>query len=108
MVGWRLQKAIDCIQANLAGDLPLSQLAAAAGFSPSHFARAFKAAVGEPPHRYMIRLRIERARHLLEHTRLPIIEVGYQCGFEQTTHFATMFRKVTGLSPRAYRAARRS
>ncbi len=106
MVGWRLRKALDCMQANLAEDLPLTRLAAAAGLSPSHFARAFRAAVGHPPHRYMILLRIERARHLLEHTRLPVIEVGYRCGFEQTTHFATMFRQVTGLSPRAYRAAR--
>lgn len=106
MVSWRLRKAIDCMHANLAVDLPLSQLAAEAGLSPSHFARAFRAAVGEPPHRHMIRLRIERARHLLEHTRLPVIEIGYRCGFEQTTHFATMFRKLTGFSPRAYRAAR--
>ena len=107
MVDWRLRKAIDCMHARLAEDLPLSELAASAGLSPSHFARAFRAAVGEPPHRYMIRLRVERARHLLEHTPLPVIEVGFRCGFEQTTHFATMFRKVTGLSPRAYRAARR-
>ncbi len=94
------------MQANLADDLPLSRLAAAAGLSPSHFARAFRAAVGQPPHRYMVRLRIERARQLLEQTRLPVTEVASRCGFEQTTHFATMFRKVTGQSPRAYRAAR--
>ena len=106
MVDWRLRKAIDFMHANLAKDLNLSQLAATAGLSPSHFARAFRAAVGEPPHRHMIRLRIEQARHLLEHTQLPVIEIGYRCGFEQTTHFATMFRKFTGLSPRAYRAAR--
>ena len=78
----------------------------ASGLSPSHFARAFRAAMGEPPHRYLVRLRIKMARELLEHTRLPVIEVGLRCGFEQTTHFATMFRKMTGLSPRAYRAAR--
>ena len=56
--------------------------------------------------RYLIRLRIDHARHMLEHTRLPVIEVGLRCGFAQTTHFATMFRKITGLCPRAYRAAR--
>ena len=106
MVGWRLRRTIEYMQANLAENLPLPQLAAAAGLSPSHFTRAFRAAVGEPPHRYLIRLRVEQARNLLEHTRLPIIEISLRCGFEQTTHFATMFRKTTGLSPRAYRAAR--
>ena len=106
LVGWRLRRAVEHMHAHLAENLPLAQLAAAAGLSPSHFARAFRAATGEPPHRYLVRLRVDRARHLLEHTRLPVIEVGLRCGFEQTTHFATMFRKVTGLSPRAYRAAR--
>lgn len=106
MVGWRLRRTIEYMQANLAENLPLAQLAAAAELSPSHFTRAFRAAVGEPPHRYLIRLRVEQARDLLEHTRLPIIEISLRCGFEQTTHFATMFRKTTGLSPRAYRAAR--
>ena len=106
MVGWRLRRATEYMQGNLAENLSLAQLAAVAGLSPSHFARAFRAAIGEPPHRYLIRLRMERARILLEHTRLPIIEVGLRCGFAQTAHFATMFRKTTGLTPRAYRAAR--
>ncbi len=76
------------------------------GLSPSHFARAFRGATGEAPHRYLIRLRVEAAGHLLEQTRLPIIDVGLRCGFTQASHFATTFRKATGLSPRAYRAAR--
>ena len=46
-------------------------------------------------------------RPLLEQTRLPIIDVGLRCGFTQASHFATTFRKAMGLSPRAYRAARR-
>ena len=106
MVGWRLRRALDYMQANLSENLSLAQLAAVAELSPSHFVRAFRLATGEPPHRYLIRLRMEQARHLLEHTRLPVIEIGLRCGFEQTTHFATAFRKTTGLSPRAYRTAR--
>ena len=107
MVDCRLRRALECIHASLAEDLPLSRLAAAAGLSPSHFARSFRAAVGQSPHRYVIHLRVERARGLLEDTRMPVVEVGIRCGFAQITHFATMFRKVTGLSPRAYRASRR-
>ena len=106
LIGWRLCRATDYMHAHIAEDIPLVRLAAAAGLSPSHFARAFRAATGEPPHRYLTRLRIEAASHLLEQTRLPIIDVGLRCGFAQASHFATMFRKATGLSPRAYRAAR--
>ena len=106
LVAWRLRRAMEYMHSNLAENLSLSELAAATNLSPSHFARAFRATTGEPPHRYLVRLRIDHARHLLEHTRLPVIEIGVRCGFAQTTHFATMFRKITGLCPRAYRAAR--
>ena len=106
LVGWRLKRAIDHMREHIAENLSLDSLAKVAGLNPSHFARAFRAATGEPPHRYLIQLRIDKARELLEHTRLPIIQVAFQCGFEQNTHFATMFRKTAGMSPRAYRAAR--
>ena len=104
--GWRLRRAIEHMRSNLAEDLSLASLAAVAGLGPTQFARAFRHATGDPPHRYLIRLRVEEARQLLEHTKLSIIEVALQCGFEQPSHFATMFRKLTGLSPSAYRKAR--
>ena len=106
MAGWRLRWVVEHMHANPTEDLPLTQLAAVGGLSPSQFARAFRTATGEPPHRYLVRLRIERACDLLERTMLPVIEVGLRCGFEQPNPFATMFRKLMGLSPRAYRAAR--
>ena len=91
------------MKANLADPLPLTRLATVGGTSPSQFARAFRKATGESPHRYLIRLRIDQARNLLEHTALKVIEVGLSCGFEQPSHFATTFRQLTGLTPRAYR-----
>ena len=106
LVGWRLRRALDHMNEHIDENLPLTRLAAASGLSPSHFARAFRVAMGEPPHRYLIRLRIDKARVLLETIRMPKIEVGLRCGFEQTSHFATTFRKETGMSPRAHRSAR--
>lgn len=106
LIGWRLRRATDFMHVHMAEDIPLARLAVEAGLSPSHFARAFRAATGEPPHRYLTQLRIEAAGCLLEQTRLPIIDVGLRCGFTQASHFSTTFRKATGLSPRAYRAAR--
>lgn len=106
MVGWRLRRVLEHMEAHLTEDLPLAQLAMVSGIGASQFARAFRAATGEPPHRYLVRLRVERACGLLERTRLAVTEVGLRCGFEQPSHFATLFRKHTGLSPRAYRTAR--
>ncbi|WP_339539540.1 helix-turn-helix domain-containing protein [Pseudomonas sp. RA_15y_Pfl2_54] len=103
----RLQCVINHMQTHMDEPLPLSSLADLSGLSPSQFARTFRAVVGKPPHGYLLDLRIDRARNLLENTDLPVIEVGMQCGFEQPNHFATMFKKINGLSPRAWRIARR-
>ena len=105
--GGRLQRVVDHMQVHLDEHLPLSSLVNMSGLSPSQFARAFRATMGKPPHGYLLSLRLERARALLEQTDLPVVEVGMRCGFTQPAHFATMFKKVVGLSPREWRAARR-
>ena len=102
----RLRRVVEHMRTHLDEDLPLAELARLSGLSQSQFARAFRDAVGEPPHRYLVRLRIERGCHLLQSTRMSVIEIGMACGFQQSTHFATMFRKLTGLGPYAWRVAR--
>lgn len=104
----RVQRAIKQMRQCLDQELPLSRLAGAAGLSSSQFVRAFRDATGVPPHRYLRGLRIAKARELLEQTDRPVIEVALDCGFGQPGHFATAFREATGLSPRAWRQARRS
>ena len=104
----RIQRVIEQMRSCLDENLSLAQLAAAGGLSPSQLVRTFRGATGQPPHRYLRALRIEKARELLEQTELPVTEIGLRCGFEQPSHFATAFRTTTGLSPRAWRQARRS
>ena len=104
----RLQRVIEQMRSSLDEDLPLGRLAETSGLSPSHFVRAFRDATGQPPHRYLVGLRVERARALLEQTDMPVTLIGVRCGFEQPSHFATSFRAKTGFSPRAWRQARRS
>lgn len=104
----RVRRVVDHMRAHVDEALSLARLAQVGGLSPSRFVRAFREATGEPPHRFLIGLRVEKARELLEHTDLPVIEVGLRCGFEQPSHFATMFRKATGLTPRAWRRERRA
>ena len=108
LVGWRLRRAEDFMRDHLAEAITVAELAGECGLSGSHFTRAFRIATGRSPHQYFIRLRLEQARELLEHSEVSIIQVGLLCGFEQPAHFAFSFRKAFGLSPRAWRIERRS
>ena len=100
-----LQRVIEFVHANLESPLSLSQLALISGMSPSQFARSFRQATGVSPLRYVTEIRMDLARDLLENSRLPIIQIGLQCGFDRPSHFATTFRKCVGMNPRAWRSA---
>jgi AraC family transcriptional regulator len=105
LAGYRLRRATEFIEESLADDLSLAEIARAADLSPYHFARAFKQSTGLTPLRYLMERRIERARHLLADTELPIVEVSYKVGFKSQSHFTTIFRRLTATTPRAYRKA---
>lgn len=91
------------VEAHLGDNFTVADMAAIAHFSPAHFARAFKSTVGQPPHRYVMQQRIEKAKQLLAITRLPITEVGLSVGFQNKSHFAAQFHKFVGVSPKVYR-----
>jgi AraC family transcriptional regulator len=95
------------MQVHLAEPISLAQIAAVSGLSPSHFARRFKAANGMPPHRYLMQLRVERAKRLLQYNN-AIAEVALRCGFAHQEHLTRVFRRVTGLTPALYRRTLRS
>ncbi len=104
LVDWRLQRVIDHIEKHLAEDIPLSRLAALAGLSEHHFAAAFRQTIGGPPYRYVIKRRIAQAQLMLRSDRtVSVITVARALGFTTGTHFATVFRKITGMTPTAYR-----
>ncbi len=85
-------------------DWPVARLAAVSGVCEAHFARSFKQAYGVPPHRYLLTLRLERAKTLLAGTELAITEVAFACGWKSLGTFGRTFRDVVGHSPGAYRA----
>ena len=108
IVPLRLRRVVDMMRSCMDEELTLGRLAATAGLSPSHFARAFRHATGQSPHRYLVALRIEHAQQLLETSELPGTDIALRCGFEGSSHFATAFRKATEHSPRAWRHLRRA
>ncbi len=103
----RLHRIIDYIEAHLGEDLSLLTLAAEAGVSPAHLARAFKRAMGGSVHRYLLRRRVEWAAALLVSTELTIAEIALETGFSSQAHLTTAFRHQYGTTPAAYRRDRR-
>ena len=83
--------------------LTLLDLSAVVHMSPYHFTRLFKQNTGVPPHRFVLRQRISRASALLREPQLSIREVGRLVGFRTPSHFPTAFRRMTGITPSAYR-----
>jgi AraC family transcriptional regulator len=101
--GRKLHQATEFIEENIERDLGITEIANAVDLSPFHFARSFKQATGVSPHQYLVKSRIERAKSLLARSELPIVEVGLKVGFKNQSHFTTIFRKITSLTPGAYR-----
>jgi AraC family transcriptional regulator of arabinose operon len=101
----RLGAAIGFALARLERPLVVAELARAAGCSPSRFAHLFTAQLGLPPLAWLERSRIERAREQLLISGRAIAEIGRGCGYGDPTWFARVFRRHTGLTPRAYRQA---
>ncbi len=101
--GLKLQQVKDFIEDNLAEKLTISDMAAVVHMSQFHFARVFKAATGESPHRYVTQRRMERAKVLLNVTKFPVAEIAYRVGFYNPSHFTSQFRKLMGMTPKKYR-----
>ena len=99
---YQLDRAIDFVHGHLAEDISLESLAGAAGLSPFHFARLFKRSTGLSPHQYVLRCRVERARGLLMRSKSSIAEVAVDVGFCDQSHLAAHFKRVYGVSPKAF------
>lgn len=100
---WQARRAIEYMEANLASDISLDEIAASVALSPYHFARAFRTTVGLPPHRYLTRLRIERASIMLRETTLRVSDIAALVGYGTHQAFARAFRRELGASPAAWR-----
>lgn len=103
LASWQCKAVCDYIEANLNQDISLAELAAIVRLSPYHFCRAFKEAVGTPPHRYQMSRRIARAKTLLADSALSISDVAGAVGYGSASRFSSLFRRLTGHSPRVFR-----
>jgi AraC family transcriptional regulator len=99
----KLRRVIERMNADLDTDLDLKTIAAESGYSRNHFLRMFRAATECTPHRYFLRMRIEKAQSLMKDQSLRIIDIAESCGFTSQSQFSRVFRRVIGVTPRQYR-----
>jgi len=99
----RLLTIIEIMEANVAEPVSLAQISQSTGISRRHIERLFRHHLGRSPARYYLEVRLERARRLLRHSNLPIIEVAVASGFVSASHFSKRYREYFGRSPQTDR-----
>ena len=97
----KLKQVLEFLEANLERNPGLAELSAVAGFGISHFKVLFRRSTGMPPHQYLLRRRVERARQLLQQGRLSASQIALETGFAHQSHMARCMRRLLGVSPSA-------
>ncbi|MBW4579468.1 MAG: AraC family transcriptional regulator [Tildeniella nuda ZEHNDER 1965/U140] len=83
-------------------NLKLSDLSAIAQLSPYHFLRLFKQQMKVTPHQYILRCRVEQAKHLLQHSQLSLAEIAVRVGFCDQSHLTRSFKHIFGVTPNQF------
>jgi AraC-like DNA-binding protein len=103
----RLIRARDLLAANPGNRVSLDDAAREACLSPFHFQRLFSRTFGESPHDLLTRLRMERARQLLEAGEMPVTDICLEIGYVSLSTFSRRFAERVGRSPSEYRQTAR-
>ena len=98
---------IELMEANLSEPLSLIEIADHVGLSRRQIERLFRQEMGRSPARYYLEIRLDRARHLLIQSSLPVVEVAVACGFVSASHFSKCYRELYARSPQQERADRK-
>ncbi len=99
----RLDRTLEFIEANLDHDIGLRKIGEAADVGVYNLSRNFPKVMGEPPHVYLARRRLERAKELLAYTDKPMSEIVHLCGFSSQSYLSTVFKRSIGVTPSRYR-----
>jgi AraC-like DNA-binding protein len=106
LAAWQIVRVRAHIDSNLHRTIHIRDLSVVARRSPAHFSRKFKQAVGESPHAYVVRRRLERACHLMMTSTAPLSEIALSVGFSDQAHLCRLFRQAFGQSPASWRRER--
>jgi AraC-like DNA-binding protein len=103
---WQILRVRAYIDSNLHRTIHIRDLSTVARRSPAHFSRKFKLAVGDSPHAYVVRRRLERASHLMMTSAASLSEIALSVGFSDQAHLCRLFRRAFGQSPANWRRER--
>jgi len=98
---------IELMEAHLSEPLSLLDIADHVGLSRRQIERLFRTEMGRSPARYYLEIRLDRARHLLIQSSLPVVEVAVACGFVSASHFSKCYRELYARSPQQERIDRK-
>jgi AraC family transcriptional regulator len=101
-----VSRARDLLEARLREPPRLTELAAQLGVNPAHLSRTFRQRYGVGPAGYVARRRVERACTALVNPELSLAQLAHDLGFADQSHLCRSFRRVTGLTPGAWRRRR--
>lgn len=102
---WQRRLIAQYVEEHLAEQIPVAKLAELARLSRFHFCRSFRRSFGVSPHRYHSIRKIERAKVLLANPKTSVTNIALDIGFQETSSFTTVFRKLVGHTPSNYRRA---
>ncbi|MEH2469228.1 AraC family transcriptional regulator [Nitrobacteraceae bacterium AZCC 2161] len=106
LAGWQIARVRTYIGSNLDRTIHVRDLSLVARLSPAHFARKFKLAIGESPHAYVVRRRLEKACQLMMTSSASLSEIALSVGFSDQAHLCRLFRQAFGQSPAGWRRER--
>ena len=95
------RRTLDVIHSQLDSRLTIDMLAREANLSVAHFSRAFRETMGRAPHQYLLSMRLEKARRLLEAPDANLSDVAHRTGFADQAHFTRLFKRSYGITPGA-------
>ncbi len=98
-----LRRIEEYVEENLARSLSLHELSQQLGMNVYFFVRSFKRSTGLPPHQYVLRRRVERAKEFLLDPGISIADIALRCGFATQSHLTATFNRLTNVTPGEYR-----
>lgn len=102
----KLQQITEYVNEHLHEEVKLIELAAIAQISPYHFLRLFKQSTGLTPHQYILQRRIDKAKYLLQESKLSITDIAFRVGFCDQSHLTRCFKRLLGMTPKQFQSAR--
>ncbi len=101
-----VRKIVDFIESNYQKNFSLDDLAREVNYSPFHLIRIFKNGTGKTPFEYLQYIKILKAKEILQNSEKTITEVCFEAGFNNRSHFISVFKKNVGVPPSKFRYGR--